>query len=105
MAKFNYTELFNFYYTTEGIPFTLKNRIIAFPEEMNNPLYGIRYIAEDTAWTILSYLIYGTISHWWLLCNLNESYIFYAEADSEIKYVLPEYVDDVINTIKNQNSN
>lgn len=102
MATFNYSDLFNFYYTSEGIPFTLKNRIIAFPEESNNSLYGIRYVAEDTAWTILSYMLYETIDNWWLLCNLNQSSIFYAEAGTEIKYVLPQYVDDVIQTINEQ---
>lgn len=102
MAAFDYTSLFNEYYTREGIPFTLKNRIIAFPEESNNSLYGIMYIAEDIAWTILSYQIYGTIDYWWLLCNLNSSYVFYAESGSEIKYILPDYLDDVINNINQQ---
>lgn len=104
MASFDYTNLFNLYYTSEGIPFTLKCRSIAFPEDASNPIYGIRYIAENTAWTILSYTIYGTIDYWWVLCSLNQSEIFYAEAGSEIRYVLPEYIEEVISTISQQSN-
>lgn len=104
MASFDYSSLFNTYYTSEGIPFTLKNRSIAFPEEVNNPIYGIRYIAENTPWTFLSYSLYGSIEYWWLLCSLNQSQIFYAEEGSEVKYVLPEYLSDVIATINSQSN-
>lgn len=99
---FDYSSLFYKYYTAEGIPFTLKNRSIAFPEDKSNPIYGIKYIAENIPWTILSYNIYRSIDKWWLLCSLNQSQVFYAEAGSEITYVLPEYIDDVIATIKQQ---
>lgn len=99
MAIFDYSSLFNLYYTTEGIPFTLKNRAIAFPEERNHPLYGSQYIAEDVPWTILSYTLYKTIDYWWLLCSLNQSEIFYAEAGTEVKYVLPQFLDEIVRTI------
>lgn len=102
MASFNYNNLFNLYYTTEQIPFTLKNRSVAFPEGINNELYGVKYIAENTPWTILSYSIYGTIDYWWVLCSLNPNQIFYAEEGEEIRYILPDYIDDVISTISNQ---
>lgn len=104
MATFDYSNLFNLYYSTEEIPFTLKNRSIAFPEDKDNAIYGIKYIAENTPWTILSYNIYGSINYWWLLCSLNQSQIFYAEEGSEIRYVLPEYLDDVVGTISNQSN-
>lgn len=104
MATFDYSKLFNLYYTTEEIPFTLKNRSIAFPEDEGNPLYGIKYIADNIPWTILSYNIYGTINYWWILCSLNQSQIFYAEEGSEIRYVLPEYIEDVVATIKQESN-
>lgn len=99
---FDYSSLFYQYYTSEGIPFTLKNRSIAFPEDKSNPIYGIKYIAENTPWTILSYILYGAIDYWWILCNLNQSQIFYAEEGSEIRYILPEYLDEVVATIQAQ---
>ena len=102
MASFDFNNLFNLYYTTEGIPFTLKNRAVAFPEDISNPIYGIKYVAENTPWTILSYNLYGTINYWWILCNLNQSQIFYAEEGAEIKYILPEYIEDVIATISQE---
>ena len=102
--SFDYSSLFYQYYTTEGIPFTLKNRSIAFPEDANNPIYGIKYIAENTPWTILSYTLYGVVDYWWILCSLNQSQIFYAEEGSEIRYILPEYLDDIVATIQAQSN-
>ena len=99
---FDYSSLFNTYFTSEGIPFTLKNRSIAFPEDITNPIYGIKYIAENTPWTILSYNIYGVIDYWWVLCSLNQSQIFYAEEGSEVRYILPEYIQDVVAAIQQQ---
>lgn len=99
---FDYSQLFNTYFTSEGIPFTLKNRSIAFPDDADNPIYGIKYIAENIPWTVLSYSLYGAIDYWWVLCTLNPDQVFYAEEGSEIRYVLPEYIQDVIATIREQ---
>lgn len=104
VATFDYSKIFNLYYTTEEIPFTLKNRSIAFPEDKDNAIYGIKYIAEDIPWTILSYSIYGNINYWWLLSSLNPTQIFYAEAGTEIRYILPEYLDEVVGTIEEQSN-
>lgn len=104
MASFDFQDLFNLYYTAEGIPFTLKTRSIVFPEDASNPIYGIKYVAENIPWTILSYNLYNTIDYWWVLCLLNSSQIFYAEEGAEIRYILPEYIEDIIATI-NQQSN
>ena len=100
--SFNYNSLFNLYYTTERIPFSLKNRSIAFPDDKNSPIYEMKYISIDTPWTVLSYNIYGTIDFWWLLSTLNKSDIFYAKEGTEIRIISKEYISDIITTIKNQ---
>lgn len=103
--NFNYNQLFNLYYTTERIPFSLKNRSIAFPEDKTHPIYETRYISIDTPWTVLSHNIYGTIDYWWVLSTLNKSSIFYAEEGSEIRIISKEYISDIIATIKDQLQN
>lgn len=101
-TSFKYNQLFNLYYSRENIPFTLKNRSIAFPEDKNNPIYQIKYISIDTPWTVLSFNIYKTIEYWWVLCSLNQSDIFYAKEGSEIRIIDPDYIEDIVETIKNQ---
>lgn len=99
---FRYNNLFSLYHTAEGIPFTLKNRSIAFPDDATNPIYQTKYISINTPWTVLSYNIYGTIDYWWLLSLLNNSQIFYAEEGSEIRIIDKEYIEDIIKTIEDQ---
>lgn len=101
-SSFKYNHLFNLYFTSEGIPFTLKNRSIGFPEDRTNPIYEKRYVSINTPWTVLSHNLYKTIDYWWVLAALNKSQIFYAEEGTEI-YIIPEkYIESVIATIKSQ---
>lgn len=101
-SDFRYNQLFYRYTTSEGIPFTLKNRSVNFPEDPSNPIYQIKYISTDTPWTILSNTIYGTIDYWWVLCLLNQSDVFYAKESSEIRVIDPDYIEDIIATIRSQ---
>lgn len=100
--SFDYQSLFNLYFTSEGIPFSLKNRSIAFPDDMTNPIYEKKYISINTPWTVLSHNLYGTIDFWWVLSMLNKSSIFYAEEGSEIYIISKKYLADIVETIKDQ---
>ena len=99
---FRYNDLFNLYYSKEEIPFTLKNRSVAFPEDKTNPIYENKFISIDTPWTVLSHNIYGTIDYWWVLSSLNKSQIFYAEEGTEITIIKQQYIEDIVSTIKSQ---
>lgn len=102
ISSFKYNNLFNLYFSAEGIPFTLKNRSIAFPEDKTNPIYQKKAISINTPWTVLSHNLYGTVDYWWILSSLNKSQIFYAEEGTEIYIIPPDYIDDIIATIKQQ---
>lgn len=96
VSSFRYNHLFPLYHTTEGIPFTLKNRSIALPEDKTHPMYELRYISINTPWTVLSHNIYGTIEYWWILSLANRSQVFYAEEGTEIKVIRPDVIDQVM---------
>ena len=96
----NYSLIFNNYTSLEGIPFTLKNRRVHFPDDRTLPIYKKAYIANNIAWTVLSYNIYGTIDHWWVLCALNKSNVLYAPADSEIYYIDENIINEVLAQIE-----
>lgn len=101
-SNFKYNNLFNLYYTSENIPFTLKNRSIVFPEDANSPIYQIKYISIDTPWTVLSYNLYNTIDYWWVLCSLNKADVFYAKEGEEIRVINPKFIDEIVDDIKNR---
>lgn len=86
--------------TKEGIPFTLKSRSIKFPDDMTLEIYDKIYAPANIPWTILSYRLYNTIEHWWILSTLNSKYVFYAPEGEEIYYIKPEYISDIIEQIE-----
>lgn len=95
----DYKNIFKNYQTTEGIPFLMLNRRIVFPEDKTLNIYGRKYITSDTAWTVLSYQIYGTIKYWWILTALNEYNMYYCKEGATIIYVKPEYISIILNNI------
>lgn len=96
----DYKDIFKVYRTTENIPFLMLNRRIVFPDDKTLDIYGRKYIASDTPWTVLSYQLYGTIQYWWVLCALNEYNMYYCKEGSYLTYVKAEYIPLILNSIK-----
>lgn len=97
----NYDTIFHKYTTSDGKPFNLISRAVRMPEDKSLDIYSTKFINSNTAWTIMSYIIYGTIDNWWILSSLNPSMPFYAVEGNKIYYVKPKYVDIVKNAISN----
>lgn len=95
----NYSQIFRQYSTKENLPFLLLNKRVEFPSDKTLYIYDIKLVDSDTPWTILSYILYGTIEYWWILCSLNQSSIFYAKEGTYIYYIKPDYIDTIINSI------
>lgn len=97
----NYHEIFN-KYSQGDIRFFLLNKSIIFPDDKTLDIYGRKYVQGDTAWTVLSYEIYGTIDYWWILCAVNnaDDGIFYAPAGKYAYYIKKERLQEVFNTIR-----
>ena len=91
-------KIFNQYRTSEGIPFYLLSKSVHFPDN-NDELYSYVYIDDNTPWTILSYQLYGTINHWWVLTSLNKNAPFYAKAGTNIKIIKPSLLEDILRYI------
>lgn len=91
-------KIFNQYTTSEGIPFYLLSKSVHFPDN-NEDLYTYIYVSENIPWTILSYQLYGTISHWWVLSSLNKNAPFYAKAGTTIKIISASVLEDILKYI------
>jgi hypothetical protein len=76
---------------------------IEMPDTLDRDIVGKLDINVKLPWTTLSYKLYGTQYLWWLLFLLNKpKNIFYAEAGSEIEYVKPDYITQVVDSIQTQ---
>ena len=76
------------------------NKRVEFPSDKSLYIYDSTLIDTNTPWTILSYKIYNTIDYWWVLCSINPSSIFYAEAGTYVYYIKPEYINLILSNIK-----
>lgn len=95
----NITDIFNRYTTSEGVPFFNLTKHVVFPEDKNLDMYKRVYVSEDTPWTVMSYKLYKTIEHWWILCALNKENKFYIPEGSTILYIDEAYIKDVLGEI------
>lgn len=76
---------------------------INIPKQLNEELLGTIKLNTRLPWTTLSYKIYNTQFLWWLIYLINKpKNIFFAEAGLEYKYVLPDYLDLVLDNIQSQ---
>lgn len=101
----NYHEIFN-NYSINGVTFSMMNKDIVYPDDKTLEIYDKVLIAEDIAWTILSYKIYGTIKYWWVLAGINrhqfkdkESSVFYAPAGSTCYFIKKKEIDNLFSTM------
>lgn len=76
---------------------------VTIPDDIDENLLGTINLNVKVPWTILSYKLYNTQFLWWLIFLLNKpKNIFYADSGIEYKYVLPENIISVLDTIENQ---
>lgn len=76
---------------------------VTIPDDIDENLLGTINLNVKVPWTILSYKLYNTQFLWWLIFLLNKpKNIFYADSGVEYKYVLPENIISVLDTIENQ---
>jgi hypothetical protein len=82
--------------------FNILNKVI-IPTSLNSELFGTIVLNSKLPWTTLAYKLYGDIHLWWLIFITNSpDNIFYAEASIEYKYILPQYLNIVLNNISEQ---
>jgi len=76
---------------------------VNIPSDIDESILGTINLNTKLPWTILSHKIYGNQFLWWLIFLLNKpKNIFYAESGIQYKYILPENIDLILNSIESQ---
>lgn len=97
-----YSEIFNTYYVNQ-VPFFNILKKIQLPDDKSTDLYKKYNIPYNMPWVFLSYMLYGSIDYYWLILLANQDKKLnpmYAEVSKEIFVIKPEYLDLVIDAIK-----
>jgi len=76
---------------------------INVPTIIDESILGYFKLDAKIPWTTFSYKIYQTQYLWWLIFLLNKpKNIFYADSGIKYKYILPDYINDVLINIQEQ---
>lgn len=79
------------------------NNKVMIPENLDDNVYNNIEINRNTAWTTLSYKLYGTIDLWWLIFLINKPKdIFLARSGETYKYIKIDYLEDILLNIEQQ---
>lgn len=82
--------------------YNILNKVI-ISDSINDNILSTISINRNTAWTTLSYNLYGTINLWWLIHLINKPKdIFLARSGQTYKYIKPAYINDVLTNIEQQ---
>ena len=114
LNDFSYENIFNVYLestnTESADPTYFAYNIlkaVKMPPDIDPESFIYVETVGKIAWTQLSFLEYGTIRLWWLICVTNGilNPVHLPEPGSVIKVIKPAYVKSIISTIKSQIKN
>jgi hypothetical protein len=71
LSDFNYENIFNMYKTDDGFYAYNILKTVIIPADMAPQMYDLVLVNRKMSWAYLSYLEYGTMKLWWLICLAN----------------------------------
>lgn len=101
--QYNFENLFKVYSGDDGSYYYNLSNSIFFPEDLSQDVYfEYRVPGKGMSWTYLSYIHYGTIKLWWLLCALNniDNPMEFPTPGTDIKVLRPNVLRDVLQQIQ-----
>ena len=106
ISKERYESIFKIYdvedTSSNYLYYNILNKI-TIPDDIDESLLGTISLNVKIPWTILSHRLYKTQFLWWLIFLLNKpKNIFYADSGIEYKYILPQNIGIVLDTIESQ---
>jgi hypothetical protein len=79
------------------------NNKIMIPDDLDDSIFNVITPNVNTAWTTLSFRLYGTIDLWWLIFIINKPKdIFLAKSGESYRYIKPGFIDNVLTNIEQQ---
>ena len=105
LELYRYENIFKVYQTGDK-NFYFYNIIknINVPNDINNEIFTLITLQENTPLPTLSYQLYGTTYLWWLICVLNNIQNPFDPNNSgkKLKVLKRQYLKTVLNSIKQQ---
>jgi len=103
LTQYNFENLFKVYTDRDDLYYYNITNSIFFPDDIaNNAYFNYRISGSNISWTYLSYIHYGTIKLWWVLCTLNnvDNPMILPEPGTFVKILKPNALRDVLQQIQ-----
>lgn len=105
LELYRYENIFKVYQTVDkNVYFYNIIKNIKVPNDINNEIFTLITLQENTPLPSLSYQLYGTTYLWWLICVLNNIQNPFDPNNSgkKLKVLKRQYLKTVLNSIKQQ---
>jgi hypothetical protein len=101
LSDYHYENIFNVYKTGDGFYGYNVLKTVIIPEDLDPAVYDIVLIDRQMSWTNLSFLEYGTIKLWWLICLANriQNPVQFPSAGMRIKVIKKDFVGQILKQI------
>ena len=101
LSDFHYENIFNVFKTDDGYYGYNILKTINFPDDLDPTAYELVEVDRKMSWTNLSFLEYGTIKLWWLVCLVNkiQNPVQFPEQGSRIKILKREIVPQILHQL------
>lgn len=104
LTQYNFENLLKVYSDSDtgSYYYNLSNSIF-FPSDLSQDVYfNYQVPGAGLSWMYLSYIHYGTIRLWWLLCALNDvdNPMIFPTPGTYVKVLLPSVLRDVLQQIQ-----
>jgi len=105
ISDYHYENIFNMFKTDDGFYGYNILKTINFPEDIQPTMFEFVKIDRKLSWTYLSYLEYGTIKLWWLICLANhiQNPVQFPTEGMRVKIIKKQYVAQILQQLSNLN--
>lgn len=103
LNQYNFENIFKVYPDDDGSLYYNLSNSLFFPSELSLDTYfNYQVPGKGMSWNYLSYIHYGTIRLWWLLCSLNgvDNPMDFPVPGSYVKVLRPNVLRDVLQQIQ-----
>tara|TARA_Y100000310_G_scaffold325472_1_gene388991 strand:+ start:618 stop:992 length:375 start_codon:yes stop_codon:yes gene_type:complete len=98
LSDYHYENIFNMFKTGDGFYGFNILKTINFPDDLDPKMYELVEVDRKMSWTNLSFLEYGTIKLWWLICLANgiQNPVQFPSQGMRIKVIKPEFIPHIL---------
>jgi|10_taG_2_1085330.scaffolds.fasta_scaffold00440_20 hypothetical protein len=102
LSDYEYENIFKMFRTDDGFYGYNILKTVIMPEDLEPSLYDVVIVDRKMSWTNLSFLEYGTIKLWWVICLTNkiQNPVQFPAQGMRLRIIKKDFIPHLIKRIK-----